>query len=70
MLEVFGVVETSCRERPARLQPRCHGPRGEETCRTAGHCPAGAHLIEQIADIIAAQQILIIRMTNAKACSK
>jgi hypothetical protein len=32
VLEVLGIVEASRRERPARLQPRHHGPRGEESC--------------------------------------
>ena len=58
VFKIFGVVETSSRKRPAGLQPGRHGPRGEETSRTAGHGQAGAHLIEDIAGIIAARQIL------------
>jgi hypothetical protein len=46
LLEVLGVAEAGRSHRAARLQPRHHGPRGEEPgCAECGS-QAGAHLIE------------------------
>ena len=57
VLEVPGIVEAGRPERPAGLQPRRHGPRGEESCCAEHGSQIGAHLIEEIACVLASGEI-------------
>jgi hypothetical protein len=56
-LEVLRVVEAGRLMRSARLQPGHHGARAEESCGTAGDREIGAHLVEEIAGVVAPGQI-------------
>ena len=58
VLEVAGVVEAGCPERSARLEPRHHGSRREESRGAARDGEIGAHLVEEIARVVAPGQII------------
>src|SRR4029077_9697999 len=51
--ECFGVIEACSLERSARLQPRRHRSRGEESFCPARGGEIGTHLVEEIACAIA-----------------
>ena len=57
MLEVLGIVEASRRERTARSQPRHHGSRGEKSSCAERGSQTGAHLIEEIACVVASGEM-------------
>ena len=56
-LEVAGVVEAGCAERSARLEPRHHGSRREESRSAGRDSEIGAHLVEEIACVVTPGQI-------------
>ena len=58
LFETFCVVEARSPMRPAGLQPGHERPREKESRRTAGHGQAGTHLIEDVARVVAAREIL------------
>ena len=56
-LELLCIVEAGRPERAARLEPWHQGPPREKTAGAGGGREVGAHLVEEIARIVASGQI-------------